>query len=63
MAHYEQPAGTTKYLCYLITAFQLPNLYSTTYGIKAHGGALVEALRYKRKVMGSIPDGVTGIFH
>jgi hypothetical protein len=24
---------------------------------------LVEALRYKRKVVGSIPDGVIGIFH
>ena len=24
---------------------------------------LVEALRYKRKVEGSIPDGVIGIFH
>jgi len=24
---------------------------------------LVEALRYSRKVAGSIPDGVNGIFH
>jgi len=24
---------------------------------------LVEALRYKQKVAGSIPDGVNGIFH
>ena len=24
---------------------------------------LVEALRYSRKAAGSIPDGVTGIFH
>ena len=24
---------------------------------------LVEALLYKQKVVGSIPDGVTGIFH
>jgi hypothetical protein len=24
---------------------------------------LVEALRYKRNVAGSIPDGVTGVFH
>jgi hypothetical protein len=24
---------------------------------------LVEALRYKSKIAGSIPDGITGIFH
>ena len=33
----------------------------TNLGVR--GGALVEALRYKnRKVAGSIPDGVTGIW-
>jgi hypothetical protein len=48
VAHYEQPAAaTTKYLCYLITAFQLPILYSTTYGVEERGGALVESLHYK----------------
>jgi hypothetical protein len=29
----------------------------------ARGGAVVEALRYKQKAAGSIPDGVIGIFH
>ena len=27
------------------------------------GSQLVEVLRYKLEVRGSIPDGVTGIFH
>jgi hypothetical protein len=27
------------------------------------GGAVIEELRYKPKVAGSIPDSVTGIFH
>jgi hypothetical protein len=32
--------------------------------VGARGGAVVEALRYKPKVVGgSIPDGVIGIFH
>jgi len=47
VAHYEQPAAATRYFCYLITAFQLPILYSTTYGVEARGGALVEALHHK----------------
>jgi hypothetical protein len=29
----------------------------------AHGGAVVETLRYKPEGRGSIPDGVIGIFH
>jgi hypothetical protein len=29
----------------------------------ARGGAVVEALRYKQKVAGWIPDDVIGIFH
>jgi hypothetical protein len=29
----------------------------------ARGGVVVEALRYKPEVAGSIPDGVIGIFH
>jgi hypothetical protein len=29
----------------------------------ARGGAVVQALRYKPEVVGSIPDCVTGIFH
>jgi hypothetical protein len=29
----------------------------------AEGGAVVKVLRYKSEVAGSIPDGVTGIFH
>ena len=28
----------------------------------ARGGVMVKALRYKRQVAGSIPDGVIGIF-
>jgi hypothetical protein len=31
--------------------------------VGARGGAVVEALRYKPEVLGSIPDGVIGIFH
>jgi hypothetical protein len=33
------------------------------YTMGAHGGEVVEALRYKRKVAGMIPDGVAGFFH
>jgi hypothetical protein len=31
--------------------------------VEARDGAVVEALQTNRKVAGSIPDGVIGIFH
>jgi hypothetical protein len=31
--------------------------------VGARGGAVVEALRYNRKVAGSISDGIIGIFY
>jgi hypothetical protein len=40
------------------------NNYYCLYNKKeARGGAVVEALRYKPKIAGSIPDGVIGTFH
>jgi hypothetical protein len=38
-------------------------LSPTTLRMRARGSAVTEALRYNRKVAGSIPDGVIGIFH
>jgi hypothetical protein len=46
--------------CYLLDAFV--GCFVTVLG-HADGGAVVEALRYNRKVAGSIRDGVIGIFH
>jgi hypothetical protein len=46
----------------LLRSVFLNILYSILFpGVR--GGAVVEALRDKRKVAGSIPDGVNGIFH
>ena len=40
------------------------NIWLYTHYIRGHAVAqLVEALRYKSEVAGSIPDGVIGIFH
>jgi hypothetical protein len=47
----------------LVQNFCFTKLYCLTNTPDALRGAVVEALRYNRKVAGSIPDGVIGIFH
>jgi len=43
-----------------ISKFVINNYTITDIG--ARGGVVVKALRYKRQVAGSIPDGIIGIF-
>ena len=51
-------------LCYFLLVSIIYFIYSFFIISPRHAVAqLVEALRYRPKVAGSIPDGVIGIFH
>jgi hypothetical protein len=49
--------------CRNIKEYNNDLLRSVLVCVRARGGALGETLRLNQKVAGSIPNGVTGIFH
>jgi hypothetical protein len=46
-----------------MTVYRSPFAIGTVTYLGARGGAVLEACATNRKVAGSIPDGVIGIFH